>query len=179
VPPVRLELPPPPYDFHRSTFRYRTFGDDVASDLAAEVPDLALEVLHGAHGVAQGGAGRQVEGQRHRRKLAEVVDGQRRGARGEAREGAQRHLGAGGRLHVDALERVRIVLELGRDLEDHVVLVELGEDGRDLALAEGVVERVVDGLGQDGQARGEVAVDDQRGHEAAVLLIARHVAKLR
>src|SRR5207342_3184751 len=29
--PVRLELPPPPYDFHRSTFRYRTFGDDVAS----------------------------------------------------------------------------------------------------------------------------------------------------
>ena len=31
MPPVRLELPPPPYDFHRSTFRYRTFGDDVAS----------------------------------------------------------------------------------------------------------------------------------------------------
>jgi DNA-3-methyladenine glycosylase II len=26
-----LELPPAPYDFHRSTFRYRTFGDDVAS----------------------------------------------------------------------------------------------------------------------------------------------------
>ena len=31
VPPVRLELPPAPYDFHRSTFRYRTFGDDAAS----------------------------------------------------------------------------------------------------------------------------------------------------
>ena len=31
MPPVRLELPPPPYDFHRSTFRYRTFGDDAAS----------------------------------------------------------------------------------------------------------------------------------------------------
>ena len=31
VRPVRLELPPPPYDFHCSTFRYRTFGDDVAS----------------------------------------------------------------------------------------------------------------------------------------------------
>jgi 3-methyladenine DNA glycosylase/8-oxoguanine DNA glycosylase len=28
---MALELPPPPYDFHRSTFRYRTFGDDVAS----------------------------------------------------------------------------------------------------------------------------------------------------
>jgi len=28
---MRLELPPAPYDFHRSTFRYRTFGADVAS----------------------------------------------------------------------------------------------------------------------------------------------------
>jgi DNA-3-methyladenine glycosylase II len=28
---MRLDLPPAPYDFHRSTFRYRTFGDDVAS----------------------------------------------------------------------------------------------------------------------------------------------------
>jgi 3-methyladenine DNA glycosylase/8-oxoguanine DNA glycosylase len=28
---MELELPPAPYDFHRSTFRYRTFGDDVAS----------------------------------------------------------------------------------------------------------------------------------------------------
>ncbi|MDP9318819.1 MAG: hypothetical protein M3O94_07060, partial [Actinomycetota bacterium] len=28
---MQLELPPAPYDFHRSTFRYRTFGDDVAS----------------------------------------------------------------------------------------------------------------------------------------------------
>jgi DNA-3-methyladenine glycosylase II len=28
---MRLDLPPAPYDFHRSTFRYRTVGDDVAS----------------------------------------------------------------------------------------------------------------------------------------------------
>jgi 3-methyladenine DNA glycosylase/8-oxoguanine DNA glycosylase len=28
---MRLCLPPAPYDFHRSTFRYRTFGDDVAN----------------------------------------------------------------------------------------------------------------------------------------------------
>jgi DNA-3-methyladenine glycosylase II len=30
VPGVRIELPEP-YDFHRSTFRFRTFGDDAAS----------------------------------------------------------------------------------------------------------------------------------------------------
>ena len=34
----------------------------------------------------------------------------------------------------------------GIDLQHHVVLVQLREDGGDLALAEGVVERVVDGL---------------------------------
>jgi DNA-3-methyladenine glycosylase II len=28
---MRLDLPPAPYDFHRSTFRYRAFGADVAS----------------------------------------------------------------------------------------------------------------------------------------------------
>ncbi len=49
-----------------------------------------------------------------------------------------------------------------------MVLVELGEDGRDLALAEGVVERVVDDLGGDAQARGGVAVDGERGSEAWV-----------
>ena len=39
------------------------------------------------------------------------------------------------------------------DLEDHVVLVERGEHRRDDALAERVVERVVDGRGQDAVAR--------------------------
>ena len=39
-------------------------------------------------------------------------------------------------------------------LENDAVLVELGEDDRDLPLAESVVERVVDGLRQDVQARG-------------------------
>ena len=139
----------------------------------------ALRPADGGDGVAEGDAGRQVERQRDRGELALVVDGERRRTRGQVCEGAQRHLGAGGGLHVDRLERLGVLLKARGDLEDHVVLIELGEDRRDLALAEGVVEGVVDGLGQDGEARGEVAVDDQRGHEAAVLLVARHVAQLR
>ncbi len=51
------------------------------------------------------------------------------------------------------------LLELGLDLEHHAVLVGLGEDGRDQALAEGVVERVVDGRRRDAEAAGGVAVD--------------------
>ena len=39
-----------------------------------------------------------------------------------------------------------MALELGRDLEHDAVLVQLREDGRDLALPERVVERVVDEL---------------------------------
>ena len=45
---------------------------------------------------------------------------------------------------VDVVQRRRALLELGLHLEHHAVLVGLGEDGRDQALAEGVVERVVD-----------------------------------
>ena len=41
-----------------------------------------------------------------------------------------------------------ILLELRLHFEHHVVLVQLREDGGDLALAEGVVERVVDRLRQ-------------------------------
>jgi hypothetical protein len=45
---------------------------------------------------------------------------------------------------IDLLQRLRILPEARRDLHDDVVLVAGDIDGRDLALAEGVVERVVD-----------------------------------
>ena len=64
-------------------------------------------------------------------------------------------------------------------LQDHAVLVRLGEDGRDDALAEGVVERVVDRRRRDAEARGRVAVDghDER-RQAAVLHVGRDVGEL-
>jgi 3-methyladenine DNA glycosylase/8-oxoguanine DNA glycosylase len=53
---MRLDLPPAPYDFHRSTFRYRTFGDDVASvwhgDALYRVLRSGLVVRIAADGVA-------------------------------------------------------------------------------------------------------------------------------
>ena len=84
---------------------------------------------------------------------------------------------AGGGLDVDRLQRVRVLLVGGRDLEDDVVLVERREDVRDLALAEGVVERVVDELRQDAEPRGRVAIDDERGLQPAVLLVGGDVAE--
>ena len=116
-------------------------------------------------------AGRQVEGERDRRELSLVVDRERRGAVLEVREGAERHLR---RRWPDARRCPCSVCGLRWNsrlhFEHHVVLVELREHRRDLPLAEGVVERVVDHLRRDAQARGGVAVDHQgwpRGRRSA------------
>ena len=56
-----------------------------------------------------------------------------------------------------------------------MVLVELGEDGGDLALPEGIVEGVVHiGHGNAQPGRG-VAIDHQFGAQALVLQVAGHV----
>ena len=135
--------------------------------------DVALGRLDRRHRLAQGHAGGQVERQCHRGEEALVVHRQRRRGRLEMRDGAQRHLLASGGLHVDRLQVVGILLEARQHLQHDVVLVQGAEDRRDLALAEGAVERLVDGLRQHTQARGAVAVDDEGGLQATVLLVGR------
>ena len=56
----------------------------------------------------------------------------------------------------------RILLKLRQDFQHHVILIQLCEQGRDLALAESIVERVVDHLGRDAQPGSGIAIDDQR-----------------
>src|SRR5580693_2845230 len=58
------------------------------------------------------------------------------------------------RLDVDAIERTKAVLQFGRHLQYDPVGIELGEILSNLALPIGVVERVVDHLGRDAEARG-------------------------
>ena len=70
-------------------------------------------------------------------------------------------------------------LELGLDLEDHAVLVRLREDRRDQALAERVVERVVDRRRRDAEPARRVAVDLDVGLQAVVLQVAGDVGELR
>ena len=81
------------------------------------------------------------------------------------------------RTHVNILQRVRVLLELRIDFQDHVILIELREDRGDLALAKGVVERVVDVGGQNAEARSGVAIDREGGEQALIQLIAGNVAK--
>ena len=77
------------------------------------------------------------------------------------------------------IEAVGILLELGIHLHHHVVLVDALIHGGDLALAKGVVEDAIDGLGGDPQAAGGIAVDDQTGLQPAILQVAIHIAQLR
>ena len=66
------------------------------------------------------------------------------------------------RLEVEQRQRRRIGLELRRELEQHLVLVDRRVDRRDPARAVGVVERVLDLVGGDAERRRLVAIDLRR-----------------
>src|ERR1700674_5970923 len=101
-------------------------------------------------------------------KLALVVQGQSRGVGLKTREGAEGNLQAVGGFYVDVLQGIGILLELGIDFHDDVILVELGENGGDLSLAESVVKSVVNIGGKNVEARRAVAGGGGRGDEALV-----------
>ena len=110
-------------------------------------------------------------------ELPLVVDRQRRG-RGLVLRRRIAGQVAVRRLDVDDLQAVRVLPNCWSTVIttwywfNCVYIVET-------ALAEGVVERVVDQLGRDPQPRRGHAVDDERGLEALVLLVGRHVGELR
>ena len=76
-----------------------------------------------------------------------------------------------GRRNIDLVQRARILPVARRDLHDDVILVERIVDGRDLTLAEGVIERVVDRAERQSKPHRGVAIDREVGLEAAHLLI--------
>ena len=69
------------------------------------------------------------------------------------------------------IQTVGALRVLRQDVENDVILVETFVDVGDLALAEGVGERVVDILQRNTEARGGVAIDDKSALQAADLLI--------
>jgi hypothetical protein len=64
-----------------------------------------------------------------------------------------------------------VALMLRVNLQDDAILVALGEDGRDLALGERIVERVVDVLDLDAEPRRGDAVDHHIGLQSALLAV--------
>jgi len=94
-------------------------------------------------------------------------------------EGTERNEVAGLVGHVDGLEGFGVLLGLRHDFEDDVILIQTFIDVGDLALAESIVQSVVNGLNGNPEAAGSVAVDDQRTFQAVHLLVGVDVAKFR
>ena len=142
----------------------------------ADVPGGSID---GGHRLPQRGVWSEVERDRHGGKLSLVVDAERRRRLGDLGEGAERHLRARRRAHVQHLHLRRIHLELRFHLQHDAVLVQLRVHGGDLALAEGVVEGVVDRLRRDAEPRRGVPIHRDVQAEPVRLLIGIHVAQLR
>ncbi len=94
-------------------------------------------------------------------------------------ESGERHHLAVLSLRVEKIEGVGTAFEFGRHFEDDVIVVELGEILGHLALAESIVENVIDLLRLDAVARRLVTVDDEAHRRARHLLVGGDVTQER
>ena len=74
---------------------------------------------------------------------------------------------------------VRVFLKLRLTLQHNVVLIHLRIHRADLPLAEGVIERVIDGRRCDPKSRGRNPVDHQRHSQPSGLLIGSDILQFR
>ena len=97
-------------------------------------------------------------------------------------DGRKRNLAVGGRgvgRQIDRVQPLDRFLHRGLALHDDAILVRLGVDRRDDALAEQVVEDVVHRRRRDAEARGGLAVDGDVERRALLLHVAADVRQLR
>ncbi len=122
----------------------------------------------------------EIEADGLRGELFEMRHRQRRLHPFDARDGPERRLRpAAGRSDIELFERGRIVLKLRRRLQNHAILIGLRVDHRDLPLAEGVVDDVVDILRGNAQPADAVAVDAQHAAQAGRQRLRRDIAQRR
>ena len=108
-----------------------------------------------------------------------MADGQRGAAAFDAHDAGQGDLAPGRGADVKAVEAFGVGLQRRVDFLDHAVLVAGAVDDRDLALGEGVVERVGDGADGDAEAGGGLAVDHHIGLRSRPVLVAADVGDAR
>ena len=103
-------------------------------------------LVHGQHSLTERCARRHVERQCDGGKLPLVIHRENGIGRLISCHGTQRHLRAVRRADVNIVERRGVLPILRRHLHHHMVLIERRIHNRDLPLAEGIVQRVVDQL---------------------------------
>ena len=95
------------------------------------------------------------------------------------RDGGQRHFGAVRRGNEQPLQDGWVLAELRRHFEHDFVLVGCAIDGRDLALAERVVKRLVDQRRGQTELLGLLAIDDHVDMRRGDLLVGGDLLQLR
>ena len=140
---------------------------------------LAHGVFNGRFGFGQGHIGGQVEADGRGRGAALVVDGQRCVGEFQPRKTGQRNALPQAVDEKQVAQRLRALQVFGGQLHHHTVLVERVIDNTHLALAERIVQRVVDVAHGQAHAGRRLAVYHQRGLQAAVLLVGVHVHQFR
>ena len=138
-------------------------------------PDLHRRRLDVAHGVTQRNPWREVEGDHHRRKLGDMVDGERGRLVGALGQRVERHQAAVRRSHLQTPQDVAGVAVLRIGLEDHLVGIVRRIDRRHLTGPERRVEEQPDLIDRNAETRGDVAVDVDHRRTGAHLQIRVHV----
>src|SRR6516165_7906407 len=110
--------------------------------------------------------------------MALMVDRERFDLWHEMRERTERYLRATGPDHVKLGQCGRIILELGLDLEDQLVLTGRSIKVCDLTLAECVVKRLVDKRRRYSHPRGGITVDLDGQMRGCDLLVGSDVLEL-
>ena len=104
-------------------------------------------------------------------------NGQLRLALFDPRQTRQFDLRTGSGLDVNLIQSLRPEIAAGNRLQHHTVLAGLGVNGGNLALTEGVVERIGDVRHADTEAAGSVTVDQQIDLQTLVLQIAGDIGQ--
>src|SRR5262249_7529490 len=129
--------------------------------------------------IAKSDARLEVEADGDRGKLSEVIHSQRTDVRHQLGDSIERNKFPGARAYVESRQPRWVILILGKQFEDDVVLVARRIDGADLPVSVGGVKRVRDLIGRDAERVGFVAVDPHIELRILHLKIAGDVLQLR
>ncbi len=137
-----------------------------------------LQAIDLLDAVAERHAVRQIVGDRHRRQLAELIDGEQPGVPFDASESADRHQHAGAGRYLDLSQPLRRPVDARIELHDHLVAVARRVDRRDLLRAEAAIQRRAQDIRGDAQRRRLVAIDDQLRLRRVVLQVGADVREI-
>ena len=157
-------------------------GQRAALELGGDIDwqvDRFLRVQNGLYRIAERIIIRHVKREGRYRELIQVINGKRRETLLDFGDGAKRHNPAVAAGQTDGVHCRQPWRGVGVMFQHDAILIRLGVDGRNQALAKGVIQGVIDIRHADAKTAGAVAVNVYIRHQTFVLPVAADVRKLR